>query len=344
VIIDREVRDFLDVCQPSDSDTNNLNIYCDIGFPISGQGRRPAGRVRRGFPRRPVGAGRRLSPGRALRETLPLVGTMAAQNAIAELLVVDPVEDDAVFRGLRSTAQTLSDVGTGANHVVNGGTDPTDGAGVNLARGYSNAALAIGMPIVEALTNSVDPVYTVSNLGRNLRGESQEPLVSRAGAQEADRRVQEAGQALHTGLRQPPTTALGAVGSAAANTLDGLGDALIGVGQAATSSGSPEALEAAAQRFRESRASLARAGAALASRQGGFGSGAADRRPPAPGRGTPTAPPVRTPTPPVHARVVPAGRERARRGRVGVLGRAGMRGPRRGDAACCGGGGGRGPG
>ncbi|CAA9422792.1 MAG: hypothetical protein AVDCRST_MAG66-2817 [uncultured Pseudonocardia sp.] len=263
VIVDREVRDHFDICQPSSSDTSNLNTYCDIAFRS----------VAKGVGLQAAFAGdsladqwalaRRLSPGRALRETAPLVGTMAAQNAIAELLVVDPVVDDPLFQGLRNTAQTLSDVGTGANYVVNAPTDSTDGAGVNLTRGYANAALAVGMPAVEAVTNAVDPVWTAANFGQQLTGGNREPLVSRAGIQEADRRLEEASRALSTGLRQTPTTASGAVGSAVANTLDGLGDAMIGTGTALTSFGSPDGLAAAQQRFRESGASFERAGNAL---------------------------------------------------------------------------------
>lgn len=258
-MLDRTVRSNLGLCQPSAADTTNANTYCDIAFRSLAKGVGLQSAFAGDVMTDQWLLARKLNPKQALLETLPVVTTMAAQNAISELLVVDPVVDDPLFRSLRSGAQTVSDVGTGVNNVVNGPVDPTNGAAVNLVRGYANGGLALGMPIWEATTTSMDPVRAVRNVAHSVMGEPSEPLVSVAGWQEAGRRLGEAQQAVHTGLRQTPTTGLGASGVAVANTFDGIGDALLGAGTALTSSWSPEGRAAAGERFQESGASFGRA-------------------------------------------------------------------------------------
>lgn len=254
------------ICQASASDVNNFNYYCgalmDAGAlgvgiqgPIAvGNFLERAGQAARGLAQRPTVAG-------VLRDTalIPLiVGTQALGTKI---LTKAPPNRDGVYDTLRGGAQFVSDAAAGVGNVVNGPTDRTDGAGVNLGRGYVNGVLALGSPVFEAVGNSVDPVRAVRNLGRQLQGGTTEPLISRAGSAEADRRLEEASRALRTGLRQTPTTGPGAAFSTVANTFDGIGDAIIGAGQFVVSPvfGSADATNS----LQESGAAFSRAGNSL---------------------------------------------------------------------------------
>lgn len=263
-MVDRNVRRTLGVCQPSASDTSNANTYCDIAMRSIAKGLGFQSAIAADVLTDQWELARKLNPGKALRETAPVVATLAAQNAIAELLVVDPAVDDDVFRSLRSTAQTLSDLGTGGANVLAGETDPEDGAGVNIGRGVGNALLALGEPAIAGVTSANDPFRVAENVVREIRGDDPLPLVTGTEIARADRRWDEASEALHTGLRTPPTSLQGALGSVAGNTADGLGDLVFGfAGGVASPFGGGETFDAATERYRESAASFGRARDAL---------------------------------------------------------------------------------
>lgn len=257
--IDGAVRDQFGICQPSASDTNNFNTYCDIGLRslARGVGLQTAFGTDVMLDQRM--AGRRLNPVRAFRETLPIVATMGGQNAIAELLTVEPPVDDALFRNLRGGAQFLSDVGTGGSRLLVGDVDPTDSAGTNITRGYSNGVAAIGLPVVGMALDTMDPFKAIENVWRSSNGQPPLPMIPRETAEVADRRLEQASRSLHHGLRQQPVTGPDAAVSLLGNLSSGLGHGMLGVSDRVFSPlGGQEMADSSATHLDESGAAFRR--------------------------------------------------------------------------------------